>query len=190
MFSSPSSSSFSILHCYLNTHHINKLFQFILQTHLIVVCPVVAAAPQFVCVQPGHAVFGSRDSEFFPSTSKEAVHTCDNTEWSSHHWDLEGFHHYCGWRPYSHRENAGIRPRHLLGAAGRHRAAIPPSWWDIISWLSQQVCCICIYIYHDYDYLTWNTELYSFSSLHPFYLFGPQSKPNYCSLKNHIYPEI
>lgn len=143
---SPSSSSFSILHCYLNTHRINNLFPFILQTHLIVVCPVGVAAHQFVSVQPGHAVFGSRDSEFFPRTSKEAVHTCDNTEWPSHHWDLEGFHHYCGWRLYSHRENAGIRPRHLLGAAGRHCAAIPPSWWDLISWLSQQACCICIYI--------------------------------------------
>lgn len=129
VFSSLSSSSFSILHRCLDAHHINNLFPFPLQTHLIAVCPaVVVAAHHFVCVQPGHAVFGSRDSEFFPSTPEEAVHTCDNTERPSHHRDLEGFHHHRGRRPDSHRENAGIRPRHLPGAAGRHCAAIPASW--------------------------------------------------------------
>lgn len=85
------------------------------------------AAAHFTAVCLSHAVVDGGDTELLSDEAEEAVHPSDVTEWKTHRGDLEGLHSHCGGRSQPPREDAGIRPWHLLGPAGGRRQAVPTS---------------------------------------------------------------
>lgn len=78
-----------------------------------------------VCLS--HAVADGGDTEFLSDEAAQAVHPSDIAEWETHRGDLEGLHDDRGGRSQPPREDAGLRPGHLLGPAGGRRQAVPAS---------------------------------------------------------------